>query len=76
VEAVIGEPVSIRIPCFAGKYREISAVGADIGSMTSHSRANSRRPARVPYDSKQGIWLTEQGIALSLSRKHVSQLGD
>jgi hypothetical protein len=40
----------------------------------SHSRADPRRPPRVPYDSKQGISLTEQGIALSLTRKHVSHL--
>jgi hypothetical protein len=34
VEAVIGEPVSARIPCFGGKYREISAFDADNGEWT------------------------------------------
>jgi hypothetical protein len=58
VEAVIGEPVSARIPCFGGKYREISAFDADNGEWTPHSRADPRRPPRVPYDSKQGISLT------------------
>jgi hypothetical protein len=33
VEAVIGEPVSARLPCFAGKYRQILAFEARNGDI-------------------------------------------
>ena len=40
VEAVIGEPVSVLIPCSAGKYRENSPLEARDGDAAIASRAN------------------------------------
>jgi hypothetical protein len=48
VEAVIGEPVSAaRFPCYAGKYREISAFDADIGNLTLTFASKSKASAAI-----------------------------
>jgi len=68
--AVIGEPVSgFRIPCSAGKYREMLALEAGDGDVAlAFANQFSAFPTKFPTNRNRGIAPTEQGIARGVIR--------